>query len=87
MSAFLDQGIFQTVRMVDKIKPEPAFDAQMSIIGRRLVHPGDPDNPIADLFQKKLTAHAAVGTGGFDPLQFPGAGQPMIFSVKAPVGQ
>ena len=39
MTVFFDQGIFQSIGMVYKIKPKAAFDAQMTKIGRRVYPP------------------------------------------------
>ena len=65
MIPFFDQRVFQAIRVVDKVKAKAALDAQMAEIGRRVIHPGDPNDSIINLFQIQLAPYPAVGTGGF----------------------
>jgi hypothetical protein len=86
LTIFLYQGMFQSVTMVYKIKSKATFDTQMTEIGRCVIHPGDSDDPVADLFQIKLAPNPAVGTSGFGPFQFPGTGKPVCLFRQGPGG-
>jgi hypothetical protein len=71
MIPFLYEGVFQAVRMVDKLETETSVNAQVAVIRRRVIHPGDPDDPAVHLFQIKLASDTAVGAGAFGPGQLP----------------
>ncbi len=74
-AVFLHQGVSQALGALNKVHPETAFDAEVSVVfSIRIFNTPYTNNFVVIGPQFQLATTATMGTGGTDPCQIPGSG-------------